>query len=214
MACFETMNYTAFLRGVTLTRPFLLPGLLSAGFMMKAVQAGTENDIPQAYPVERYEPVWKKSPFTLSSAADAVVAGGSSDRLKLTGVLKIGEQPYVSLYDSESKERFLVTSETNSRGIRLESVQTSDDLSKVTVALTLNGEPVKLHYDMEYLKQTAVQAAGAAPPVPAPVAANPGAVVIRPSNATPTPSGTSQPPPTMRPPIHRRIIIPSQSTGS
>ena len=207
------MKHTAMLPGLVSTAQSMLRILSWAVLLLVSRQSHGEDAVPQPYPVQRYEPIWKKSPFTLSSAADAEAAGAFGDKLKLTGVLKIGEQPYVSLFDSESGKRFLVSSQTDSQGIKLESLQGGDDLGKVLVVLTRNGETVKLRYDMDYLKQASAQAAGPAPQTPTP-SVN-GAVTIRPVAVAPVSvAPANMPPPAPNTTVRRRILIPSQSTGS
>jgi hypothetical protein len=164
-----------------------------------------EQVIPQGYPVERYEPLWKKSPFSLSSA-NAVVAApaGFADSLALTGVMKIGGEVYVSVVDKVTRERQMLSTKAEGQAILVEKLDLADnDPSKVAVTLKKGEEISLLRYDMDFLKQMAAVSAPATP-VPVPMQAAPPPVV----NANPAAPRIAPPAPT-RPPVQRRIIIPA-----
>ncbi|MDR2463097.1 MAG: hypothetical protein LBD30_04880 [Verrucomicrobiales bacterium] len=157
-----------------------------------------EEVIPSAYPVERYEPLWKKSPFALSSAAvmEAPPAG-FADSLALTGVLKIGDEVLVAVMDKVTKERQMLSAKAGEQSVWVEKLEFSDEApSKVAVTLKKGADSAVLRYDMDYLKQVAA--------MPAPPAAS---ITKSNANAAAIPI---VPRPANRPPIQRRIIIPSQ----
>ncbi|MDD5261486.1 MAG: hypothetical protein PHD76_06510 [Methylacidiphilales bacterium] len=193
-------------------RPFIFGLVLLGGYLVSFSVCAGEVVIPEAYPIERYEPVWKKSPFTLSSVPDAGPTGGLSDKFKLTGVLKIGDEPYVSIYDTENKERFLISRQVNAQGVKLDALQTSDDLSKVVANLSKSGETFSLHYDMDYLKQVTGQSPMNVPGQP--IFNNQGhpPQVQIPSPVNVQPQSTPPPPPQRF--IRRPFTVPSQSSGS
>ncbi len=198
-------------------RPFIFGLVLLGGYWVSFSVCGGEAVIPEAYPIERYEPVWKKSPFTLSSVADAGPTGGLSDKFKLTGMLIIGEEPYVSIYDTENKERFLISRQVNAQGIKLETVQAGDDLTKVVANLSKGGETFSLHYDIDYLKQASGQSPMNVPGnIPnqtmSPNQGHPPQIPI-PVNVQPQPT-QPQPVPPARRFIRRPFTVPSQSSGS
>lgn len=153
-----------------------------------------EAVIPQGYSLDRYEPLWKKSPFTLSSVSEEVQSGFAQN-LTLTGILKIGERNYVSVLDKETKQRFFLSSEPGEQGIQVEKLEVGNELKDVMVTLKKGAEVSTLGYDMAFLKQAQAEAAPPMPPVPV---------------ATPNRQKVGQPPrPTTKAPV-RRIIIPSQ----
>jgi hypothetical protein len=157
-----------------------------------------EDDlIPQGFPPERYEPLWKKSPFSLSSVAQDV-PGGFAEKFILTGILKIGDTPYADVLNKETKERMFLSAQPNPQDIRIEKLESGTDLSQVVVTLRKGNEVGVLRYDQEYLKQTLNQAA---PPMPA----NPAPMAPRPA------VNPQQPPPAIRTKPVRRIIVPSQA---
>jgi hypothetical protein len=165
-----------------------------------------EQVIPQGYPVERYEPLWKKSPFSLASAnAVAAVPAGFADSLALTGVMKIGGEVYVSVVDKVTKERQMLSAKAEGQAILVEKLELADnDPGKVAVTLRKGGEISLLRYDMDFLKQMAAVSAPVAP-VPLPMQATP-TPAINANSAVPRVA----PPVQIKPPVKRRIIIPSQ----
>ncbi len=151
--------------------------------------------IPRGYSPDRYEPLWKKSPFTLSSVAEEV-QGGFARNLALTGILKIGQKNYVSVFDKESKQRFFLSSEPGAEGIQVEKLETGNELKDVVVTLKKGGEVSTLGYDMSFLKQTHSQAAPQMPVMP----------VVAPNRIQ-----LGHPPRPLKSSPVRRIIIPSPS---
>jgi hypothetical protein len=134
-----------------------------------------EAVIPVAYGQERYEPLWKKSPFTLSSANE-LVPGGFAEKLALVGLVQIGDKQFASILNRDSKERFFVSSEANKEGIVLEKMEIGSEMKDVVVTLKKGSEISTLRYDQEFIKQSQMQAAP-------PVAALPAVAPVRPINS-------------------------------
>ena len=154
-----------------------------------------EEAIPKPYPVERYEAIWKHSPFTLSSAPEATAAPGENEKLILLGILRIGNQAYAEVVDKETQKRFMVSEEASIQNgdlhlVRLDAETNPDD---PVATLERGGRTFQLHYDATYLKQKAS--------TPFPTA--------MPSNVSNIPSPTSAPPAAAQPPVVRRVVIPA-----
>lgn len=157
-------------------------------------QALAEDPVPASYPVERYEPIWKKSPFTLSSATPEA-SGTFTDNIALVGIFKNRGEIYAAILDKTTQKRELISSKPNEKGIRVCQVDSSDERSKVSVILEKNGEKATLHYDINFLQANAAKNQPAQPQVPSP-------------NVAPVAGGGQ---PANRPP--RRRIIPSNPNG-
>jgi hypothetical protein len=180
--------------------------VIASLLLSTAIAYAQEEVIPSAYPVERYEPLWKKSPFALSSAAvPEAPPAGFADSLALTGILKIGDEVLVAVVDKVTKERQMLSTKAEGRTVWVEKLELSDDdTGKVAVTLKKGAENAVLRYDMDYLKQ---MAAVSTPPPASSVSAPAAAPVVNHSGGPPR---VAPPPPSGRPLVQRRIIIPSQ----
>ncbi len=103
---------------------------------------------PEGFPVERYEIIWKRSPFTLSSISGEV---GDVSNFALIGYLKIGSMDYITVVNKQSHETFLLSPEPNSQGMRLISVEQNSDPLKVTARVSMNGDIEEIRYDASAL---------------------------------------------------------------
>lgn len=173
--------------------PLALLGILAVQ-ITAASAVLAEDPIPAPYPPERYEPIWKKSPFTLSSAAPEAT-GTFADNIALVGIFKSEGEVYAAILDKTTQKRELVSSKANDKGIRVLQTESSNERDKVSVILEKNGEKATLRYDMTFLQASAAKAPANQPAVTAP-------------NTPPVPGG---PPPATRPP--RRRLISSNPNG-
>ena len=179
-------------------RAGLLLAVLAFGGRLDAAES---SPVPDAYPVDRYEPIWKRSPFTLSSAVDD--SGAASQQLALTGLLRINNEAYASVLDKQTKQRFLVSKEPDPQGLSLVSFQNPDDPSTLVVTLQRGSETFSLRYDLDYLKQVS--------PAPAASAASPAGPA---QASSPSPAYPLAPPPAVRPSIQRVLIIPARQPST
>jgi len=111
-----------------------------AAFLLAFVCAAfAENPvIPQGHPPERYERIWKKSPFTVASVIAPVETDTSTftDSLTLAGLLTIGGKPLVTVVQNDSQETQLVQADQpNPAGLQVVSFVNNLDPSKVEVVL-------------------------------------------------------------------------------
>jgi hypothetical protein len=106
---FAKIDFTDNVNGVTLTLMKVLPLMVNLSPLAAFAQ---ENIIPSAYPVEGYEPLWKKSPFSLSSAAvPEAPPARFTDTLVLMGILKISDMEL--LPDACSNRILVITRPVN-----------------------------------------------------------------------------------------------------
>jgi hypothetical protein len=169
--------------------------LFLIGMLIPGLGRAEEALIMEGYSPDRYQALWKKSPFTLSSITEEV-QGGFAQNLALAGILKIGKRQYVSVYDKETKKRLFLSSEAEEEGILVEKIEFANDLDKVTVTLKKGAEISTLRYDQEFLKQPLTENAVVSPMPP------PMAVPFQPSANQPPTANRVRPP--------RRIIVPNQ----
>jgi hypothetical protein len=121
-----------------------------------------ESTMPKGYDVSRYEMLWKRSPFTLSSAGDETTFGFAQDMI-LGGIAKIGNTEMITIVDKKTQRRLLISPTAQPDGISLVSIQMDNDLKKTSATIRKGGETATIKYDMEYLAASA----------PAPVASAP-----------------------------------------
>lgn len=100
--------------------------------------------LPEAVTPEHFIDLRERSPFlrTLDFA----------DTFRLRGVATIDGKPVAMVFNRKTEKTFQVTSaEANELGMRLTGVESSGDLSAVSVLLTVGGEEIKLAYDERQL---------------------------------------------------------------
>src|SRR5690242_4763504 len=76
--------------------------ILSAGLATPA--AAEEFRVPEAYPVERYTPLWEKNPFTLKTAPAAIQRESFVKDMALAGITRIGADTTVLLVNTKTRE--------------------------------------------------------------------------------------------------------------
>lgn len=178
---------------------FLVAGCLGSEWLFAA-----DQPIPKSHPVDRYESLWKRSPFTLSSVSDpVVVAAGFARQLALAGVAKIGSVELVTLVNKQSQERLLISSQPNAQGIRLVSLQSDPDPSKITATIEKGVETAVVRFDAALLKSAL---SAQAPAMNAAAAQSP---LEEELIQTQSPSVTQEQPPSATDVIRRRINIPA-----
>lgn len=179
---------------------YLIPtSILALALALSSADSKSEEAlIPTGFKVERYEPLWKKSPFTLSSMTTTAPSAVAAT-LMLTGVLKVGEESFVSVFNKETKERMFLSSKPNAQNYQVERVETGTNLNQVVVTLKKDGEIINLSYDQNYLNQNSAF----------PSQFNPINQVrtIQPNQTNQT---NQQAPTTTAPPVRRRVIVPAQ----
>jgi hypothetical protein len=97
-----------------------------------------ESVVPQGYAPERYERIWKKSPFTVASVIVEKPVDNTTfaDSLTLVGLVTIGGKPLVTVVSNDSQETTLVDADQpNAAGLQVVSFVNNLDPSKVEVVL-------------------------------------------------------------------------------
>ena len=110
-----------------------------------------EAILPQGYAPERYERIWKKSPFTVASVIAPVAVDNSTfaDTLTLVGLVTIGGKPLVTVVSNDSQETQLVESEKpNAAGLQVVSFINNLDPTKVEVVLKKGDVSGTLHFSI------------------------------------------------------------------
>jgi hypothetical protein len=115
-------------------------GVIGGLGLTQASGAGTNDNSatskwtpPSGYSAQRYEALWKRSPFTLSSISDD--AGTKTSNFALAGYLKIGDSEFVTVINKQSHQTSFVSREPNAQGLKLVSVSTNADPLKVTAQI-------------------------------------------------------------------------------
>lgn len=145
--------------------------------------------VPEPYPVERYQPLWQKSPFSLSTAAEEGAVAGFAEDLVLSGVSEMDGKSYVWVLDTKTQKRRMLSSTPDAEGFALESLTSDADMTKVSAVIRKGGETAPVKYKLEIFQQ-AMPAAAVAAQAPPPAA----------------PNRVPRPPKT----VTRRIIVPSK----
>lgn len=188
-------------------RRVLIFSMLAAGGAF-AAEPVAETFEPPTYAINRYEPVWKRSPFIVETVA-VQVSQGLAQRFALAGVATINGEPMAMIVDRQepvaAKARFLLSKEKASAlGLELVSLTFNVDPRQTAVTVRQAGKEARLNYDPQVLAQMGGGGGGggnAPAPVPAPNALPTTALPPAPAN----PAGGAAPPA----PPPRRIIRPA-----
>lgn len=174
-------------------------------FLLVALGVHAAN-VPEGFAATRYESLWKRSPFTLSSIADEQGAPTSAiaERYSLGGAYTVGTDDYIFVINrANPMERFLVSKEVNAQGIILQSIAYNRESPDKTTAIIKQGEESgPIGFDPALLKAATVN----------PNPGMPGNVPGQPPRTMPTynpPSNPGQPQRVIRRP---RIIAPPPGT--
>jgi hypothetical protein len=114
------------------------------GLSFQALCAGEWT--PIQYPLDRYEHIWKSSPFI---AATEVTPQGESiaQRYAVTGFGRIGSSDVVFLFDRKSLSRFSIEMGSPTQGVELIEVTKSEELSLLRARIRAEGQVAEIGYD-------------------------------------------------------------------
>lgn len=108
--------------------------------------AAAEEALPKEVGVDRYESLWRRSPFDLPSS-DSATGPVPSQGLYLSGVMRVGEEEFVTIVDRATEQTFLVGREANAQGWSLVTMQRSDDATKVSATVRRGDEAISVRFD-------------------------------------------------------------------
>lgn len=205
-----------------------IPALFALCFMahapaMLADNAGGDTFAPPTYDIQRYEHIWKRSPFIVESVAVADSPGLAS-KYSLMGVATVGDKSVAFLLDKNSADpnqsRITLTQDHPSqaqlsKGLQLVSVNLSNNPSATSAIIRQGSDQATLTIDASVLNTLTGggSAAGAETPRQGglPIPGIPGRPFIPPP---PQPSAVAIPPPSNNaspnpPQPTRRIIRPA-----
>lgn len=180
-----------------------------------AADAGDEAFAPATPGIQRFEAIWKRSPFIVETVAVQTVEGLAS-KYAIAGIVSIANRPMVFLVDKANsgdpaKGRFVVTKEKPVNGIELVSISLNSDPRKSSAVLKQGGQQAMLSYDPMVLGQMSsggvVANPGAVPPPPV-LASPPTSPVPSAPRITADPNAAA-PPMAVPPNPARRIIRPA-----
>ncbi len=97
-----------------------------------------DPDLPQPFDQASLAPVATSSPFTRMVNV--------SDNLVLTGIAYINGKPVATLFNRETKESHIVSSEPNFQGWVLNEALPAPDIARSRAVVTIGGEQVKVSY--------------------------------------------------------------------
>lgn len=97
-----------------------------------------DPDLPQPFDPSAVTAVTASSPFTRMV--------NMSDNLVLTGIAYINGKPVATVFNKETKESHIVSSEPNFQGWVLNEAQPAPDITRSRAVITIGGEQVKLTY--------------------------------------------------------------------
>ena len=117
----------------------LVSSLLCLAFQQTAIfAAGPDLDLPQPFDPASLATLTARSPFTRMVSI--------SDNLVLTGIAYIDGKPVATLFNKETKESHIVSTEPNFQGWVLNEALPAPDISRSRALVTIGGEQVKVSY--------------------------------------------------------------------
>jgi hypothetical protein len=121
--------------------------LLLGGSLCSALSFVKADVIPGGFAVDRYSSLWEHSPFTVSSIQQLVIPPGFADKLALVGIIKIGSENMVTLFNKDSLERISVSTNSSPEGMKIVSVELDKDPQKDSVTIQKGDEIAKVKFD-------------------------------------------------------------------
>lgn len=109
---------------------------------------------PQQAPLERYEMIWKRSPFVVETKV-VEESAGLAQRFALTGVAVIDGAPVAFLLDRSSLSRMILAPGRPAGEIELVSVDQQSNARNSSAVIRLGAEQASLRFDSESLNVTA-----------------------------------------------------------
>jgi len=97
-----------------------------------------DPDLPQPFDPATLAAVTTSSPFTRMVSI--------SDNLVLTGIAYINGKPVATIFNKETKESHIVSSEPNFQGWVLNEALPAPDITRSRALITIGGEQVKVSY--------------------------------------------------------------------
>ncbi|MDD5200378.1 MAG: hypothetical protein PHC88_11320 [Terrimicrobiaceae bacterium] len=187
-------------------------GLGRAGI---AADAGQPAFAPRSYGIQRYEVIWKRSPFIVETVA-VPQSMGLAAKYSLVGIASISNQPVAFLVDNTNldagKNRLVVSKgQTSREGIEIVSITMDGDPRKSSITIRQGGQQASLVFAPASLSLLGPGGApGAVPPSPEPIQPPiaPSPLGVIPSIASPQAGAPTPPPPV------RRIVRPVPVTIS
>jgi hypothetical protein len=117
----------------------MFSSLLCLAFQQTVIlAAGPDLDLPQPFDPASLAALTARSPFTRMVSI--------SDNLVLTGIAYIDGKPVATLFNKETKESHIVSTEPNFQGWVLNEALPAPDISRSRALVTIGGEQVKVSY--------------------------------------------------------------------
>jgi hypothetical protein len=104
--------------------------------------------IPENTPVDRYQAIWVRSPFTAASVNAEDKASGS---WALVGLAGSKDDPMVFLQNRETQERMTVTKNTNEKGFMVLTMEPQTDLSQSTAHIRTPDQDLVVKFDKDLM---------------------------------------------------------------
>lgn len=132
--------------------------------------------VPEPFPVSRYEPLWKNSPFQIESIAPPQQSEGLAQRFVLGGILRESGEPVIWVRERATQQSYKVSRKaTNNLGLSLVEVDESmAKQSEASATVRLGNEQGVIKFDSA--SAGVIPGAGMAPP---PMARPAGPVPLR-----------------------------------
>lgn len=149
--------------------PFLKPVVIVLAFTVSHGVVLAE-DLPEAYPIERYESLLASSPFSLATPEVAPPPAeppkpkeSFADNLVLVGMGAIGDDQFVTVMDKKSNQTRIISFTPDEEGIKLLSMSMTQDPLKASAVLQKGDEQARVQFDSALLAAAAPQPASPSP---------------------------------------------------
>lgn len=120
--------------------------LLALSLQAEDTPSAVDIDLPQPLNASFAETLWADSPFTRSV--------NLQETLQLKGMAYIAGRPVATIYNTATKQSYLVTDEPNEFGWKLTSSTAGVDLSNSQVELKVGSESLVMHYQGQQVSPT------------------------------------------------------------
>lgn len=121
--------------------------LVLSGVLFFAVGVSGEAcaGLPANHDVQRFEPIWKRSPFV--AVSNVAASEGIAGRFAVTGFAKLGQSDIVFVFDRKELRRFAIAKEAPVDGLELLSVAEGGRPEDFKARIRSGGESADICFD-------------------------------------------------------------------
>lgn len=130
-------------------------------FLLMMPLMATADPTPEAVPLNRYEPLIARSPFSPASAAAPSAAPSFARNFYLTGMATVGDKAFITIASREGKQVFSLMEGETQEGMTFTRAEWAPGVGRSRAVIVRDGQTAMIAFD-----EVAMKAAPVATPAP------------------------------------------------